>query len=153
MRSTLNQDLQKKVAQQIQPMLVDLLDLTMTAKQLHWNVTGPRFRPVHAHLDELTAAYRTWSDQVAERLTAVGVPADGRSQRVVEDTPLDPAPEEWVTDDDAVRVMAERVEQIATRTRERVEELDKIDLASQDVLLEILAGLEEQLWMLSAQEE
>lgn len=153
MRSTLNADLQQKVAQQLQPTLIDLIDLALTAKQLHWNVTGPRFRSVHAHFDELTGAYRTWSDEVAERLTAIGVAADGRSQRVAEDTDLGTVPEEWVRDDDAVTAMAERVERVATRVRERVEELDKVDLASQDVLLTVLEGLEEQLWMLSAQEE
>lgn len=153
MRSTLNQNLQEKVAQQLQPTLIDLIDLALTAKQLHWNVTGPRFRSVHSHLDELTAAYRTWSDAIAERLTAVGVAADGRSRSVAENTELAAAPESWVKDDDAVTTMAERVEQVATHVRERVEELDKVDLASQDVLLEVLEGLEEQLWMLSAQEE
>lgn len=153
MRNPLNQDLQQKVAQQLQPTLIELIDLALTAKQLHWNVTGPRFRSVHAHLDELTDAYRTWSDEVAERLSAIGVAADGRTQRVAEDTELGAAPEEWVRDDDAVTAMAQRVEQVATRVRERVEELDKIDLASQDVLLTVLEGLEQQLWMLSAQEE
>lgn len=153
MRSTLNEDLRQKVAQHLQPTLVDVIDLALTAKQLHWNVTGPRFRPVHAHFDELTDAYRTWSDEVAERLTAIGVAADGRSQRIAADTDLAAAPEEWARDDDAVTAMAERVEQVATRVRERVEELDKVDLASQDVLLTVLEGLEQQLWMLSAQEE
>lgn len=152
MRTTLNPDLQKKVTEQLQPTLIDLVDLGLTAKQLHWNVTGPRFKPLHEQLDELANAYRTWSDSVAERLTAVGVAPDGRLQRVADDTRLSEAPDGWLKDDDAVAAMAQRVEEVAERVRDRVDELDKVDLASQDVLLEVLRGLEEQLWMLWAQE-
>jgi starvation-inducible DNA-binding protein len=150
-RSTLAAASRDAVAARLQPALVDLIDLALTAKQLHWNVTGPAFKPVHEHLDELVAAYRGWSDQVAERLAAVGVSPDGRVQRVGGDSPADPAPGGWIVDRDAITVMTDRVESAARGIREGLDDLGEHDPASEDLLIGILDGLEQQLWMLSAQ--
>jgi starvation-inducible DNA-binding protein len=150
-RSTLDDAVKEAVRSRLQPLLVDLLELSLTGKQLHWNVLGPNFKPLHEHLDELVDAYRTWSDKVAERLTAIGVAPDGRVQRVAGDSPYDPAPEGWIGQRDAVELMTDRVEAVARRTRHRLEGLGDIDLASEDLLITILDGLEMQLWMLSAQ--
>lgn len=150
-RSTLAPADQQAVTERLQPLLVDLIELALTGKQLHWNVVGDRFKPVHEHLDELVAQYQTWSDDVAERLTSIGVAPDGRVQRVAGDSPEDPAPASWSHQDEAVRVMTDRVEHVARRTRERLEGLGDADVASEDLLIEILDGLEMQLWMLSAQ--
>ncbi|MFE1500266.1 ferritin-like domain-containing protein, partial [Streptomyces albidoflavus] len=51
----------------LQATLVDLLDLSLVAKQAHWNLYGPRFRPVHVQLDEVAAIARDHADMVAER--------------------------------------------------------------------------------------
>ncbi|MGA1077868.1 MAG: hypothetical protein ACO3VG_02650 [Nitriliruptoraceae bacterium] len=47
------------VAGALQPTLVELVDLALTAKQLHWNVVGAGFVPLHARLDVLAADART----------------------------------------------------------------------------------------------
>jgi starvation-inducible DNA-binding protein len=150
-RSTLDAAAQDAVRERLQPLLVDLVDLSLTGKQLHWIVVGRDFKPVHEHLDELVTQYRTWSDDVAERLTSIGVAPDGRVQRVAGDSPADPVPESWTDVADVVQVMADRVEAVARRTRERLDGLGDVDVASEDLLIEILDGLEMQLWMLSAQ--
>ena len=41
-------------ADALQATLVELIDLSLQAKQAHWNVVGPAFKPVHEFLDELT---------------------------------------------------------------------------------------------------
>jgi starvation-inducible DNA-binding protein len=151
LRSTLDAEAQEAVRARLQPMLVDLVELSLTGKQLHWIVVGSDFRAVHEHLDELVDAYRTWSDDVAERLTAVGIAPDGRVQRVAGDTPTDPAPAGFTAQHEVLTVMADRVELVARATRQRLEGLGDVDLASEDLLIGILDGLEEQLWMLSAQ--
>jgi starvation-inducible DNA-binding protein len=150
-RSTLAPDAQRQVAERLQPMLVDLLDLSLTGKQLHWIVVGPDFKPIHEHLDELVDQYRAWSDQVAERMTSIGVAPDGRVQRVAGDSPADPAPEGFTPQEQVVAVITDRVETVARHTRQRLEGLGDHDVASEDLLIEILDGLEMQLWMLSAQ--
>lgn len=149
--STLEADARKAVTEQLQPTLVDLLDLTLTAKQLHWTVVGTAFRPLHEHLDEVVAQYRAWSDLVAERLTAIGVAPDGRLQRVAGDSPADPAPDGWVDQAEVVTQMVGRIETVGRAIRDRLDGLGDVDGASEDVLIEILQGLEQQLWMFSAQ--
>jgi starvation-inducible DNA-binding protein len=151
-RSTLDAGAQQAVTARLQPLLVDLIELSLTGKQLHWNVLGSDFRAIHEHLDELVDEYRTWSDDVAERLTSIGVAPDGRVQRVAGDSPEDPAPEAWAHQGQVIATMADRVEAVARRTRERLDGLGDIDVASEDLLIEILDGLEMQLWMLSAQQ-
>jgi starvation-inducible DNA-binding protein len=151
-RSTLGPAEQEGVAARLQPLLVDLLDLALTGKQLHWTVVGPQFRSLHEQLDELVDQYRAWSDQVAERLTSIGVAPDGRVQRIAGDSPADPAPEGWVATAEVVRVLARRIEDVATRTRAALDGLGQHDLVSEGLVTEILEGLEMQLWMVSAQE-
>ena len=151
-RSTLDEDAKAVVQRKLQPLLVDLVDLSLTGKQLHWNVIGDNFKPVHEHLDEVVVQYRTWSDDVAERLTSIGVPPDGRLQRVAGDSPANPAPEGWTHQTDVVAEMSDRIEAVARATRERLDGLGEVDLASEDLLIEILDGLEMQLWMFSAQQ-
>jgi hypothetical protein len=41
----------------LQAVLIDLIDLSLVAKQLHWNVTGPTFRELHLQLDELAQTF------------------------------------------------------------------------------------------------
>lgn len=149
--STLEPDARKAVTERLQPTLVDLVDLTLTAKQLHWTVVGTAFRPLHEHLDEVVAQYRAWSDAVAERLTAIGIAPDGRLQRVAGDSPADPAPDGWIDQADVVTRMATRIEAVGRAIRDRIDGLGDVDVASEDVLIEILQGLEQQLWMFAAQ--
>lgn len=151
-RSTLDEAGRKAVTERLQPLLVELIDLQLTAKQLHWTVVGHGFKPLHEHLDELVDEYRTWSDEVAERLTAIGVPPDGRLQRVAGDSPADPAPDGWVDEAEVVAQITERVEAAARRTRGALAGLGEVDLASEDLVIGILRGLEMQLWMFSAQQ-
>jgi starvation-inducible DNA-binding protein len=151
-RSTLDEEAMAAVQSRLQPLLVDLLDLALTGKQLHWTVVGENFRPIHEHLDELVVEYRGWADDVAERMSSVGIAPDGRSERVAGDSPADPAPEGWIHQSDVVAVMADRVEAAAKATRRRLEGLGEIDSASEDLLIEVLNGLEMQLWMISAQQ-
>ena len=151
-RSTLDAAAQEAVRDRLQPLLVDLIDLSLTAKQLHWNIVGTRFKSLHEHLDEVTDQYRMWSDEVAERLTSLGVAPDGRVQRVAGDSPADPAAASWIHQDEVVTEMSDRIEAVARATRERLEGLGDVDLASEDLLIGILNGLEMQLWMFSAQE-
>lgn len=151
-RSTLSEEAKATVQRRLQPLLVDLIDLSVTGKQLHWAVVGEHFKPVHEHLDEVVAEYRAWADDVAERLTSVGVAPDGRVQRVAGDSPADPAPEGWVDHREAVGQMSDRIEAVAQATRGRLEGLGDADLASEDLVIGILEGLEKQLWMFSAQQ-
>jgi hypothetical protein len=59
--STLPEEAHKVATEVLHDTLVDLVDLALVGKQAHWNVTGPRFRSIHLHLDEVVAAAREQS--------------------------------------------------------------------------------------------
>jgi starvation-inducible DNA-binding protein len=50
-----------------------------------------------------------------------------------------------------VRELTHRVAEVSELTRERMTRIGEIDLASQDVLIEVLRELEKQQWMLRVQ--
>ena len=63
------------VVPSLQQRLVALLDLQLTLKHVHWNVTGSNFIAVHEMLDPQVDLVRAMSDAVAERIaTCGGVP-------------------------------------------------------------------------------
>lgn len=140
-----------EVGNQLQAMLVELIDLSLFGKQLHWCVTGPLFRPLHEHLDELVDSWRELSDVVAERAVALGVFPDGQSATVAASSHLHRVERGALEDHVVVRELTGRVSDVAERARERMDRLGEIDAASQDVVIEVLRELEKQLWMIRAQ--
>jgi starvation-inducible DNA-binding protein len=141
----------EEVGRQLQALLVELIDLSLLGKQLHWNVVGPLFRPLHLQLDELIDSWRTLADTVAERSVAIGVAPDGQSATVAADTPLRRVDRGEVEDRVVVRELTSRLAEVAERARGRMDRLGELDAASQDVVIEVVRALEEQLWMVRAQ--
>ena len=139
-----------ETGEQLQQTLVELIALSLIGKQLHWNVTGPEFRALHLHLDELVEDWRELADVVAERAVALGFAPDGRAPAVVESglEPVAPGPTEVPA---ALRELLARVASVDERVRERMVRLGEIDLTSQDVLVDVTRTLEKQLWMLRVQ--
>ncbi|HTX13432.1 MAG TPA: DNA starvation/stationary phase protection protein [Solirubrobacteraceae bacterium] len=140
-----------EVGNQLQMTLVELIDLSLFGKQLHWSVTGPLFKPLHEQLDEFVDSWRELSDVVAERAVALGHFPDGQSTTVAASSELHKVDRGAIQDHVVVRELTERLADVAERVRERMDRLGEIDAASQDVLIEVLRELEKQLWMIRAQ--
>lgn len=150
-KSPLSETDLKSVGEALQGALVDLVDLSLVAKQVHWNVVGPRFRSVHLQLDEVVDTARQHSDTVAERASAVGVNPDGRSATIAKTTAIDSVPEGWVKDVDAVRTLVDALGIVIGRMRERIEVTADPDPVSQDILIALTADLEKHAWMFQAE--
>ena len=141
----------EEVGNQLQMTLVELIDLSLFGKQLHWSVTGPLFRPLHEQLDELVDSWRELSDVVAERAVALGYFPDGQSATVAAGSNLARLERGALEDHVVVRELAGRLADVAERGRERMDRLGEIDAASQDVVIEVVRELEKQLWMVRSQ--
>ena len=139
------------VGQELQATLHELIDLSLIGKQLHWAVVGPLFRPVHLQLDEFVESWHELSDTVAERAVALGFVPDGQANAVAAGSPLAPVTRGAVTDHLVVRELVHRIAEVSERVRDRMDRLGDADLASQDVLIEVVRELEKQQWMLRAQ--
>ena len=139
------------VGQELQATLHELIDLSLIGKQLHWTIVGPLFRPLHLQLDELVDSWHELSDAVAERAVALGFIPDGQARAVAAGSQLAAVPRESFEDHVVVRVLTHRVAEVSERVRDRMNRLGDADLASQDVLIEVVRELEQQQWMLRAQ--
>ncbi len=141
----------KAVGDALRGALVDLVDLALVAKQVHWNVVGPRFRSVHLQLDEVVDTARQHSDTVAERCSAIGVTPDGRAGTVAAQSAIGMVPEGWIKDVAAVQTLVDALGAVIERMRERIEVTDEPDPVSQDILIGLTADLEKHAWMFQAE--
>ena len=135
----------------LQRVLVALVDLHVQGKQAHWNVTGRGFRDLHLQLDDVVDAAREHSDTVAERMRALQVVPDGRTETVATTTDLSPYPAGLVSVGDTVDAIVERLAQTVEVVREVHDGVDAEDPTSADILHEIIADLEKQAWFLSSE--
>jgi starvation-inducible DNA-binding protein len=140
----------EEVGRELQATLVELIDLSLIGKQLHWNIFGRPFKPLHEHLDELVDSWRELSDTVAERAVAVGFAPDGQAAAVSDGSEIHSVDTDFLDTDTATRELVERLADVTERIRGRMDRLGEIDLASQDVLIEAIRELEKQQWMLRA---
>lgn len=150
-KSPLPDQSSKIVGEALQGALVDLVDLSLVAKQVHWNVIGPRFRSIHLQLDEVVSAARSASDKVAERASAIGVSPDGRAGTVAKTSGIDTVTDGWVKDGDVVSIMVAALEAVIARMRERIAATEEPDLVTQDLIIGITRELEKAHWMFQAE--
>lgn len=136
----------------LQATLVDLVDLSLIAKQAHWNVVGANFRSAHLQLDELVTTARQYVDEVAERANAIGVSPNGKAKTVVESSGVPEYPDNWQSVESTVAAIVDILAALIERLRARIDETDKSDLVTQDLLIEITRALEEAHWMWQAQQ-
>mgnify|MGYP001470744668 CR=1 FL=1 len=135
----------------LQEVLTDLVDLSLVGKQAHWTLVGPRFRSVHLQLGEAVTTARQFADDVAERAAAIGVAPDGRAGRVAADLVIAEHPTGWVADDDVVAWFVEQLGAVIERARRQIEETEKADPVTQDLIIALVASLEKHRWMFQAE--
>jgi starvation-inducible DNA-binding protein len=149
--SPLNEGDRKTTGAILQSALTDLIDLALKGKQAHWNVVGSNFRSVHLQLDEVVTIARQYTDDIAERAAAIGWPPDGRASTVATTSGLPDHPEGWTSDKDTIDALVSMLGEIVKRMRMRIDETDKSDLVTQDMLIGVTQELEKQYWMWQAQ--
>ncbi|NUT98326.1 MAG: DNA starvation/stationary phase protection protein [Saccharothrix sp.] len=150
--STLSEADQRSVGAVLQATLVDLIDLSLVAKQAHWNVVGKNFRSVHLQLDELVTTARTYTDEVAERAAALGISPNGKAKTVAAESGVPEFPDNWLKEEQVVSAVVGALAKLVQRLRARIDETDKSDLVTQDLLIEITKQLEQAHWMWQAQQ-
>jgi starvation-inducible DNA-binding protein len=96
-------------------------------------------------------SWRALADTVAERAVALGYVPDGQARAVVTGSPLDAVTQGPLEDHAVVWELIQRIAKVSELVRTRMDRLGEIDLASQDVLIEVVRALEEQQWMLRVQ--
>lgn len=141
----------KELADSMQKVLVDLIELHVQGKQAHWNVVGKNFRDLHLQLDEVVEAAREFSDEVAERMRALHATPDGRSDSVAATTTLPAFPGGEVDTAKTIDLITVRIEAAVGTMRDVHDQVDEEDPTSADILHAIIAKLEQYAWMISAE--
>ena len=136
----------KTTGEALQACVVDLVDLALTSKQLHWHLQGPRFRDVHLQLDVVVEMARKWTDVLAERSVTIGAPVDGRPATVARESGVDEVSTGWVRDADAVAQMAATLTAMGQRFQERIDATGSSDPVSQDQIIAAAEDVQEQSW-------
>ncbi|MGW0828123.1 Dps family protein [Streptomyces sp. NPDC002845] len=150
--STLPEPARRVTGEALQETLVDLLGISLIAKQAHWNIVGPRFRSIHFQLDEVVSAARSYADTVAERAAALGVAPDGRPETVATRFHLQGPKDGWLQDTEVVRLFVEALGAAIRRLRERIDATEHTDRVSQELLISLTAEFEKQRWMFQAED-
>jgi len=141
----------QQLADHLQQLHVDLIDLHLQGKQAHWNVVGKNFRDLHLQLDELVEAARAFSDQIAERMRAIYVTPDGRAATIAAQTSLAEFPADEVDTGETVDLITDATYATAATARRIHDDVDAEDPTTSDILHEILERLEQLAWMIDSE--
>ena len=139
------------LAQNLQEVLVDLVELHLQGKQAHWNVIGTNFRDLHLQLDEIVDIAREASDTIAERMRALNAVPDGRSDTVVASTTLPAFPPDEQNTTETVDLITTRIYATVSTIRTVHDAVDAVDPSTSDLLHEIIDSLEKQAWMIKSE--
>jgi len=141
----------QQLADLLQQIHVDLIDLHLVGKQLHWNVVGKNFRDTHLVLDEVVDAAREFSDTVAERMRAIYVTPDGRRTTVAAKSSLPEVPADEVDTAETVDLITAALYATAGTARRIHDAVDDEDPTTADILHTVLERLEQLAWMIDSE--
>jgi starvation-inducible DNA-binding protein len=139
------------LAQNLQEVLVDLVELHLQGKQAHWNLIGTNFRDLHLQLDEIVDIAREASDTIAERMRALNGVPDGRSDTVAASTTLLAFPSAEQNTTETVVLITNRIYAAVSTIRTVHDAVDAVDPSTSDLLHEIIDPLEKQAWMVKSE--
>ncbi len=125
-------------------------DLHLTLKHVHWNVVGPSFIGVHEMIDPEVDQVRLNADAVAERIATLGGSPRGTvgaitTTRTWADYPLDRA-----TVPDHLAALDQEYDRVIAENRKAIEDVEELDLVTQDMLIGQTGALEKFQWFVRA---
>lgn len=140
----------KKVADQLQALFADTYNLYYKTHAYHWNVTGPRFQPLHdifeTQYNELWLAL----DEIAERIRSLGFYAPAGYDAIASRTAI-PADTEVPSADDMIGNLVKGHEAVSRTAKKVLDVAEKAgDTATDDLVSPRVSYHEKTAWMLRA---
>jgi starvation-inducible DNA-binding protein len=139
-----------RVIELLQTRLHALNDLHLTLKHVHWNVVGPHFIAVHEMIDPQVEAVRGMADDVAERIATLGGSPKGTPGSIVAERPWDDYSLGRASTQEHLGALDIVYRGVVGGFREAVDEIDKLDLVTQDLLIGQVEQLELFHWFIRA---
>lgn len=139
-----------KIADLLQKQLSTYNDLHLTLKHVHWNVVGPNFIGVHEMIDPQVDLVRGYADEVAERIATLGGSPQGTPGSILKDRTWD----DYSVGRDTVQAHLAALDLVYNGviedTRKGIDETEKLDPVTQDILIGHSAELEKFQWFVRA---
>lgn len=151
MDTSIGANARRDVAQALLPVLADTYVLYLKTHAFHWNVVGPRFAELHNLFEEQYNALWTVTDDIAERIRALGEFAPASGGEMIKSASLKEAKEAKKADMEMVKELVEGHEAIIKTIHKAHETAEKSgDEVTVDLMVQRLAYHEKTAWMLRA---
>lgn len=126
-------------------------DLQSQVKQAHWNVKGIHFYPLHLLFDDLAEHLADLTDELAERVTAIGGYATGTVRMAAASSTLPELPADINDGMDYVKALVDRYSIYGSNLRAGIDAADAAgDMDTADLLTEASRAVDKDLWFLQA---
>ena len=139
-----------RVVELLQDRLHACNDLHLTLKHVHWNVVGPHFISVHEMIDPQVDAVRGMADDLAERIATLGGAPRGTPGALVSERGWDDYSIGRAGTQEHLGALDVTYQGVISSHREAIEEMDKLDLVTQDMLIGQAEQLELFHWFIRA---
>lgn len=149
--SPLGEGAKKALADTLNAVLADGLDLHAQIKVAHWNVKGPHFAALHPLFESFAIGLAAHNDAIAERAVTLGGRAYGTARHVARVSRIPEYPAEATRDLEHVALLAERIEAYlnGVRASRRVAQ-ENADDDTFDLLTGVVSEFEKHAWFLRA---
>ena len=150
-RNNLPEKVRVQIAGLLQGRLVDSIDLTLQAKQAHWNVKGPHFIALHELFDKVGEEAEGFADLIAERIVQLGGIAVGTLGPVDLKSSLPAYPLRISNGKEHVAALSHSLASYAESIRLSIDQANELnDAGTADILTEVLRGADKYLWFVEA---
>ncbi|MGC4016311.1 MAG: DNA starvation/stationary phase protection protein [Luteolibacter sp.] len=146
----LSKDSRQKGADALAAILANQHVLYLKTRNFHWNLTGFRFRTLHAFFEEQYEALAKAIDQTAERMRMLGAVAPGSMAEMLKLATLTERPGALVDGEEALKALHTDHESVIRDLRESIDLFaDQIgDAGTADFLTDLIRAHENLAWML-----
>ena len=149
--SELPEESRAKIADALNAVLADGLDLHSQTKVAHWNIKGPHFAALHPLFETFAISLGNHNDSVAERAVTLGAKAYGTVRHAAKTSRLPEYPQEITRDLEHVELLSERIDNYLAGARQSRNVAEKVgDTDSVDLLTGIITEFEKHSWFLKA---
>lgn len=150
-KNALPESVRVRMIEMLNSGLADMADLETHLRHAHWNVKGRQFYGLHELFGNVASKVREHSDEIAERITALGGVANGTARQIAAASTIAEYRLDAVAGEDHLRALTAGLAAVVEQLRKCLAAADQMDdQATADLLTEIVFDREKDMWLLEA---
>jgi starvation-inducible DNA-binding protein len=150
-RNFLDQQVRSTSITALNQVLADITAVTMQVKTAHWNVRGPNFYQLHELFEDVADTLEAFTDDIAERATALGGRAQGTAPVVARESYVPQMPATLSDEQALLEAIAASLARFDATLYEQINAVsEQGDLDTADLLNEVSRGVSKALWFVEA---